>query len=382
MPADRLENYERVELIGVEGSWSSQMGFTFGAKNVIIANNIFRVPLNYAAYIGSDDAYAEGARALQDILIVNNQITDLVAADRYGNPFTIDTGIVISQWAATPENVVVRGNTLAQRTATTGLSWSELKLRGIDGENRQWRLDVDSNIVWLDEELVDEVFVGNCKAIRVEAPNGLDRIAFDINDNHCVGFSADQVMRSTTMWSGTHTWAPAAALTEFPVGAPARLSGVDLRGYFKIRLVATVGGNGGLADTVLPLRYSVDGGTTWADSGAVVTLDGNPNQAVWGGWADMPDALRQSFGVLLSAWTQDGDGSTQLTLTNLQVDVENIDQTSAARLLPLQVLPAEKQAADGTALRSYAPADIADIGFAATAGADGADRYQLYPGAG
>jgi hypothetical protein len=32
----------------------------------------------------------------------------------------------------------------------------------------------------------------------------------------------------------------------------------------------------------------------------------------------------------------------------------------------MQVLPAEKQAADGTALRSFSPQDIADIGFAAT----------------
>ena len=32
----------------------------------------------------------------------------------------------------------------------------------------------------------------------------------------------------------------------------------------------------------------------------------------------------------------------------------------------MQVLPAEKLAADGTALRSYSPQDIADIGFAAT----------------
>ena len=50
----------------------------------------------------------------------------------------------------------------------------------------------------------------------------------------------------------------------------------------------------------------------------------------------------------------------------MTVDVKNVDQTSAARLLPMQVLPAEKLAADGTALRSYSPQDIADIGFAAT----------------
>ena len=46
--------------------------------------------------------------------------------------------------------------------------------------------------------------------------------------------------------------------------------------------------------------------------------------------------------------------------------MRDVDQTSAARLLPMQVLPAEKLAADGTALRSFSPQDIADIGFAAT----------------
>lgn len=61
-----------------------------------------------------------------------------------------------------------------------------------------------------------------------------------------------------------------------------------------------------------------------------------------------------------------GNGSTAVTITSIGVDVKTIDQTSAARLLPMQVLPAEKQAADGTALRSFSPQDIADIAFAAT----------------
>ena len=55
-----------------------------------------------------------------------------------------------------------------------------------------------------------------------------------------------------------------------------------------------------------------------------------------------------------------------MTITSIAVDVKNVDQTSAARLLPMQVLPAEKLAADGTALRSYSVQDIADIGVAAT----------------
>jgi hypothetical protein len=59
-----------------------------------------------------------------------------------------------------------------------------------------------------------------------------------------------------------------------------------------------------------------------------------------------------------------------VTITSIAVDVKNVDQTSAARLLPMQVLPAEKLAADGTALRSYSVQDIADIGFAATPAAN------------
>ena len=55
-----------------------------------------------------------------------------------------------------------------------------------------------------------------------------------------------------------------------------------------------------------------------------------------------------------------------MTISSIAVDVKNVDQASAARLLPMQVLPAEKLAADGTALRSYSVQDIADISFAAT----------------
>jgi hypothetical protein len=61
-----------------------------------------------------------------------------------------------------------------------------------------------------------------------------------------------------------------------------------------------------------------------------------------------------------------GNGSTSATITSIAVDVKNVDQTSAARLLPMQVLPAEKLAPSDTALRSFSPQDIADIGFAAT----------------
>ena len=58
------------------------------------------------------------------------------------------------------------------------------------------------------------------------------------------------------------------ASTEFPVGAPARATGVDLRGYQRIRLVVSVGTAGGLADTMMKLRYSLDGGSTWTATAA------------------------------------------------------------------------------------------------------------------
>ena len=58
-------------------------------------------------------------------------------------------------------------------------------------------------------------------------------------------------------------------------------------------------------------------------------------------------------------------GAAPAMITSIAADVKNVDQTSAARLLPMQVLPSEKQAASGTALRSFSPQDIADMGFAA-----------------
>jgi hypothetical protein len=130
--------------------------------------------------------------------------------------------------------------------------------------------------------------------------------------------------------------------------------------------VVSVGLAGGLAGTVLKLRYSLDAGTTWADSGADVTLSGTGDETDYGAFVDIPDALRQSIGVQLAMFGSNGNGSTAVAISSIAVDVKNVDQTSAARLLPVQVLPSEKQAANGTALRSFSPQDIADIGFAAT----------------
>jgi len=338
-----------------------------GGKHTLVVGNSFRAPLNYAVFLGGDDSFGEGARPIEDVLVTANTVTDLVTADMYGTSNTVDTAIIVSQFSATPRNVVIRGNTLAQRTATDGLTWAELKLRGIAGENRQWRRDeTTGDMLWYDPELTGEVFVVRAKAMRVEAPNGLDRLTYDIDDNRFDGFSDDDVLRSQPMWDGAQSWAVPLASTEFPVGAPARATGIDLRGYLRIRLVVSIGTAGGLADTTLTLRYSVDGGASWADSGAELALTGAGDETNWGGWADIPDTMRQSIGVQLAMFGSNGNGSTAVTITSIGVDVKNVDQTSAARLLPMQVLPAEKLAADGTALRSYSVQDIVDIGFAAT----------------
>lgn len=124
---------------------------------------------------------------------------------------------------------------------------------------------------------------------------------------------------------GTQSWAVPLASTEFPVGAPARATGVDLRGYLQIRLVVSVGTAGGLADTTLTLRYSVDGVVSWADSGAQLALTGAGDETNGGGWADIPDMLRQSIGVQLAVFGSNGNGATAATITSIAVDVKNVD---------------------------------------------------------
>jgi hypothetical protein len=316
--------------------------------------------------MGGDDSYGEGTRAIEDVLVFGNTVTDLVTADQLGNVNVVDTAIIVSQLAPRRAMSSSAATTWASEQRPTGRRGRRSR-RGIAGENRQWRLDgTYGNVLWYDPTLVGEIFVGQGKAVRVEAPNGLDRLTYDIDDNRFDGFSDDDFLRSQPMWDGTQTWAVPLASTEFPVGAPARATGVDLRGYRRIRLVVSVGGAGGLADTTLTLRYSVDGGVSWADSGAELTLSDAGDETSWGAFVDIPDALRQSIGVVLAMFGSGGNGSTSATITSIGVDVKNVDQTSAARLLPMQVLPAEKQAADGTVLRSYSVQDIADIGFAAT----------------
>ena len=121
-----------------------------------------------------------------------------------GNVNVVDTAIIVSQFSATPHNVVIRGNNLAQRTMTDGSTWSDLKLRGIAGENRQWRRDdATGDMLWYDPALSGEIFVGQGKALRIEAPNGIDRLTYDIDDNRYDGFSDDAFLRSQDAWDGS-----------------------------------------------------------------------------------------------------------------------------------------------------------------------------------
>ena len=206
-----------------------------GGKHITILGNSFRAPLNYAVFLGSDASYGEGGRPLEDAMITGNNVTDLVTADQFGNANIVDTGIIVSQTLAVPHNVIIRGNNLAQRTPTTDQTWSELKLRGIDGENRQWRMDVDGAMLFYDPTLTGEIFVGQGKAIRVEAPNGLDRLTYDIDDNRTEGFSDDAFLRAQPAWAGDQLWTVPVSAAEFPAGASARRAHRHHRCRFQCR---------------------------------------------------------------------------------------------------------------------------------------------------
>lgn len=112
-------------------------------------------------------------------------------------------------------------------------------------------------------------------------------------------------------------------------------------------------------------------------SGVELALTGAGDE-INGGWSDIPNVLRQSIGVQLAMFGSNSKDATAVTITSIAVAVKNVDQASAAQLLPTQVLPAEKLAADGRAVRGYSPQDIADIGFAATPMPTGPHRHQLY----
>jgi hypothetical protein len=332
-----------------------------GGKHITILGNSFRAPLNYAVFLGSDESYGEGARPIEDVLVYANTVTDLVTADQYGNDNVVDTAIIASQFSATPHNVVIRGNILAQRTATTGLTWSALKLRGIAGENRQWRQDgFTGSMLWYDPVLTGEIFLGQGKAVRVEAPNGLDRLTYDIDDNRIESFSDDAFVRSQPAWAGDQLWTVPASPGEFPAGAEARLIGLDLRGYQDMRLVVTVGSPGGPVDAQLLWSLSLDGGANWTPTLATVTLD-DANQTLWGPWQPIPAALRQTVDAQLALFGQGGDGATQARILEVALNIRGVDQTSAARLLPSKITPAEIADPVETELRSFSPADVAAI---------------------
>ena len=197
----------------------------------------------------------------------------------------------------------------------------------------------------------------------MEAPNGLDRLTYDMDGNRYDGFDDNGFVRTqTAAWSGSQLWAVPASAGEFPVGESGRFTGLDLRGYQQMRPVLNVGGQAGLTGTTLYYRYSLDGGATWYDTDAAIQLDGSTNQAFWGSWQPIPPMLRQTIGAQVALFGRCGDGSTLVELVNwFTLDIRGVDHTSAARLLPRQVTPAEIADPTGTELRSFSPKDIADI---------------------
>ncbi|MBK8174678.1 MAG: ParB N-terminal domain-containing protein [Rhodospirillales bacterium] len=69
-----------------------------GGKHVLIAGNSFRLPFNYAVFLGGDDSYGEGARAIEDVLVYGNTVTDLVTADQVGNVNVVLTKRGADEW--------------------------------------------------------------------------------------------------------------------------------------------------------------------------------------------------------------------------------------------------------------------------------------------
>jgi hypothetical protein len=138
----------------------------------------------------------------------------------------------------------VRGNNLAQRTSgTDGLDWSAIKLRGIAGENRQWRRSTPTgDVMFYDTEMTGEVFVGKASAMRIEAPNALDRLTYDVDENRIDGFSEDDFVRqqSAEYDGAPELWAVPESPGEVSLGADARFTDLDLRGYQQMRLVLNV----------------------------------------------------------------------------------------------------------------------------------------------
>jgi hypothetical protein len=93
---------------------------------------------------------------------------------------------------------------------------------------------------------------------------------------------------------------------------------------------------------------------------ATVALD-EANQTLWGPWQPIPQALRQTIYAQLALFGQAGDGSTQVRILQFNLDIRGVDQTSAARLLPTKITPAEIANPVEAELRSFSPADVAAI---------------------
>jgi len=154
----------------------------------------------------------------------------------------------------------------------------------------------------------------------------------------------------------------------FPVGAGARLTGLDLRGYQDMRLVVTVGSPNGPPSAQLLWSFALDGGASWTPTLATVSL-GDGNQALWGSWQPIPPALRQTIDARLALFGQGGNGAAQVRILGFTLDVCGLDQASAARLLPSQITPAEIADPVATGLRSFSPADVAAIAASSPGGA-------------
>jgi hypothetical protein len=180
--------------------------------------------------------------------------------------------------------------------------------------------------------------IGQSKAVRVEAPNGLHRLTYDIDDNRIEGFSDEAFMRSQPAWAGDQLWTVPVSPGEFPAGAAARITDLDLRGYQDMRLVVQVGSPGGPAGAQLLWSFSLDGGATWTPTLATVTLD-EANQTLWGPWQPIPPTLRQTIDARLALFGQGGNGSAQVRILEVALDIRSVDQTSAARLLPSKITP-------------------------------------------
>src|SRR5512134_611582 len=95
---------------------------------------------------------------------------------------------------------------------------------------------------------------------------------------------------------------------------------------------------------------------------AAIELDGSTHQTFWGTWQTIPPMLRQSIDTTVALFGRLGDGATLVELVDWFVlDIRGVDHTSAARLLPRQVTPAEIAYPVQTELRSFSPKDIAGI---------------------